>query len=70
MCIRDSPGHDHRYAIDSAKITSELGWAPSVTFEDGIQATIDWYLANEDWWRPIVEGTYQLERIGQSQPNG
>ena len=68
--VTDRPGHDHRYAIDSAKITSELGWAPSVTFEDGIQATIDWYLANEDWWRPIVEGTYQLERIGQSQPNG
>lgn len=64
--VTDRPGHDHRYAIDSAKIAAEFGWAPSVSFEDGIQATIDWYLENESWWRPIVDGTYQLERIGQA----
>lgn len=64
--VRDRPGHDHRYAVDTSKINAELGWSPSVSFDDGIQATIDWYLDNESWWRPIVEGTYQLERIGST----
>ena len=49
----DRPGHDPRYAIDHAKITRELGWKPSVTFEQGIQRTIAWYRDHQEWWRPI-----------------
>lgn len=57
--VTDRPGHDLRYAIDATKITTELGWFPRMTFERGIQATIDWYLANESWWREIISGEYQ-----------
>ena len=62
--VTDRPGHDARYAIDSSKLQAELGWAPSLDFETGLAATIDWYLANEDWWRPIQEGVYRQERLG------
>lgn len=62
--VRDRPGHDHRYAIDISKIQRELGWAPSVTFEAGLRQTVQWYLDNEAWWRPILEGRYQTERLG------
>ena len=56
--VNDRPGHDLRYAIDSSKLRSELGWAPRYTsFEDGLAATIDWYRANEDWWRPMKQAT-------------
>ena len=47
--VKDRPGHDRRYAISNDKITSELGWRPSVTFEEGIRKTIDWYLNNQEW---------------------
>ncbi|RKY08331.1 MAG: dTDP-glucose 4,6-dehydratase [Planctomycetota bacterium] len=57
--VKDRPGHDRRYAIDSGRIMTELGWAPSVTFEVGIEKTIDWYLANEKWLNNIVSGQYQ-----------
>ena len=57
--IRDRPGHDRRYAIDANKIKSELGWSPSVTFEEGLGKTIDWYLANEDWLNHVTSGAYQ-----------
>jgi dTDP-glucose 4,6-dehydratase len=57
--VRDRPGHDLRYAIDPSKISRELGWSPSVTFEEGLARTIDWYLANEPWWRRILNGSYQ-----------
>ncbi|MEN8127698.1 MAG: dTDP-glucose 4,6-dehydratase [Planctomycetota bacterium] len=57
--VKDRPGHDRRYAIDSSKIMSELGWAPTVTFEEGIIRTIDWYLANTDWLKHVVSGEYQ-----------
>ena len=57
--VKDRPGHDRRYAIDSSKIMSELRWAPSVCFEDGIRKTIDWYLANTDWLSHVVSGQYQ-----------
>ncbi len=57
--VKDRPGHDRRYAIDSAKIMNELGWSPSVTFEQGIVKTIDWYLANTAWLNHIVSGQYQ-----------
>lgn len=63
--VTDRPGHDRRYAIDASKIKAELGWKPTETFETGINKTIDWYLLNEWWWRPIREQTYQGERLGQ-----
>lgn len=56
--VTDRPGHDRRYAIDSSKMMNELGWAPSVTFEEGIVKTIDWYLANDQWLANIVSGDY------------
>jgi dTDP-glucose 4,6-dehydratase len=62
--VTDRPGHDFRYAIDASRLKAELGWSPSVTFEAGIAATVDWYLANESWWRAIQEGSYQGERLG------
>ena len=56
--VRDRPGHDRRYAIDSAKLRRELGWAPAHTdFAEGLEATIAWYRDNEDWWRPAKEAT-------------
>jgi len=57
--VKDRPGHDRRYAIDASKIISELGWKPSVTFEQGIGKTIDWYLENAGWLARIVSGDYQ-----------
>ncbi|MBE0536534.1 MAG: dTDP-glucose 4,6-dehydratase [Phycisphaerae bacterium] len=57
--VTDRPGHDRRYAIDSSKIMRQLGWKPSVTFEIGINKTIDWYLTNETWLRHVVSGQYQ-----------
>jgi dTDP-glucose 4,6-dehydratase len=62
--VADRPGHDHRYAIDASKLQRELGWGPTVSFEDGIDQTVRWYLANEAWWRPILSGTYAGERLG------
>jgi dTDP-glucose 4,6-dehydratase len=53
--VADRPGHDKRYAIDARRINTELGWYPAETFETGIEKTVAWYLANEDWWRPLVE---------------
>lgn len=56
--VKDRPGHDRRYAIDASKINKELGWAPSVTFEEGLAETIDWFLANQDWLNNITSGAY------------
>ena len=53
------PGHDLRYAIDASKINTELGWKPSVTFEQGLARTVDWYLANEDWLNNVTSGAYK-----------
>jgi dTDP-glucose 4,6-dehydratase len=53
--VQDRPGHDRRYAIDASRISRELGWEPSVGFEEGMEATVAWYLANEAWWRPLHE---------------
>jgi len=57
--IKDRPGHDKRYAIDASKIEKELGWIPSVTFEEGLELTIDWYLANSSWLENVTSGAYQ-----------
>ena len=61
--VADRPGHDFRYAIDATKIQTELGWKPTVTLEQGLRETVQWYLKNEAWWRPIQE-RYQQERLG------
>ncbi|MCD2425183.1 dTDP-glucose 4,6-dehydratase [Niabella pedocola] len=57
--VKDRPGHDLRYAIDASKINKELGWAPSVTFEEGLSKTIDWYLENKEWLDHVTSGAYQ-----------
>jgi dTDP-glucose 4,6-dehydratase len=62
--VADRPGHDRRYAIDPSKIERELGWKPRETFESGLSRTVEWYLANEDWWRPLRE-RYGGERLGK-----
>jgi len=57
--VKDRPGHDRRYAIDSTKIQTELDWKPSFTFEEAIGKSIDWYLQNKSWWERIISGEYQ-----------
>lgn len=64
--VDDRPGHDVRYAIDATKMQEKLGWRPQETFESGLRKTVEWYLANEQWWRGVQEGTYQRERLGMS----
>ena len=56
--VKDRPGHDRRYAMDVSKIERDLGWKPSVSFEEGISRTIEWYQAHEEWWRKIKTGEY------------
>jgi dTDP-glucose 4,6-dehydratase len=56
--VQDRLGHDRRYGIDATKITTELGWRPKYHFETGIQETIRWYLANQEWWKKIQSGEY------------
>jgi dTDP-glucose 4,6-dehydratase len=58
LYVKDRPGHDRRYAIDSSKIQNELGWKPAYDFEHGIESTIDWYIKNENWWRKVMSGEY------------
>ncbi len=62
--VKDRPGHDLRYAIDSSKIQNELNWKPAKTLEAGLRETVNWYLENRDWWERILSGAYRLERIG------
>ncbi len=57
--VEDRPGHDRRYAVDSAKLTRLTGWRPATAFDDGIRRTVDWYRKNESWWRPIKEGEFR-----------
>ncbi|MEW6196964.1 MAG: dTDP-glucose 4,6-dehydratase [Bacteroidota bacterium] len=57
--VKDRPGHDRRYAIDSTKIQNELGWKPEYNFEEAIEKTIDWYLSNKNWWESIINGSYK-----------
>lgn len=62
--VKDRPGHDRRYAIDSTKLQRELGWQPSHTFEKGIEETVDWYLSNQTWTQRVLDGSYRMERLG------
>jgi dTDP-glucose 4,6-dehydratase len=62
--VTDRPGHDLRYAIDPTRIETELGWAPSVTVEQGLARTVDWYLANEGWWRALQDRAGVGQRLG------
>lgn len=62
--VADRPGHDVRYAIDAGKIGRDLGWQPRETFASGLEKTLLWYLDNEHWWRPVLDGSYRLERLG------
>ena len=57
--VKDRPGHDHRYAIDASLLNNELGWEPSLQFEEGLERTVDWYLANEEWVKHVTSGDYQ-----------
>jgi dTDP-glucose 4,6-dehydratase len=63
--VEDRPGHDRRYAINAGKIRGELGWSPSVSLEQGLVRTLDWYLANPEWVRRAQTGRYRGERLGQ-----
>jgi dTDP-glucose 4,6-dehydratase len=64
--VTDRPGHDLRYAIDATRIRDELGWQPSVTVEEGLAKTVDWYLANEDWWRALQDRAGVGKRLGKA----
>jgi dTDP-glucose 4,6-dehydratase len=64
--VRDRPGHDRRYAMDASKMKRDLDWKPEWTFEEGMRATIDWYLKNDLWIDGILKGSYRLERMGMS----
>ncbi|WP_294927186.1 dTDP-glucose 4,6-dehydratase [uncultured Paracoccus sp.] len=64
--VTDRPGHDRRYAIDPTRIRTELGWRPSVTVEEGLKRTVEWYLDNEDWWRPLLSRQGVGERLGKA----
>lgn len=68
--VTDRPGHDQRYAIDSGKLQSKLGWKAEEDFESGIRKTISWYLKNEDWWRPMRSDVYGGERLGLAKATG
>lgn len=67
--VVDRPGHDIRYAIDASKIEEELGWVPKETFETGLRKTVDWYLANENWWLSVLDGSYTRQRLGKETIN-
>jgi dTDP-glucose 4,6-dehydratase len=57
--VTDRPGHDLRYAIDASKLMNELGWKPSLSFQEGLERTVDWYLQNEEWVKHVTSGDYQ-----------
>jgi len=63
--VTDRPGHDMRYAIDPTRMNTEMGWHPSVTVEEGLAKTVDWYLANEDWWKPLQARAGVGTRLGK-----
>ena len=65
--VTDRPGHDHRYAIDASKLQDELGWRPSVSFEQGLRNTVVWYLDNRGWWEPLVQKHKATQRAGTGE---
>ena len=65
--VKDRPGHDVRYAIDASKMQNDLGWSPEESFETGMKKTVEWYLNNEGWWKSVLDGSYQLARIGRGE---
>ncbi|MEL6375827.1 MAG: GDP-mannose 4,6-dehydratase, partial [Pseudomonadota bacterium] len=65
--VEDRPGHDLRYAIDPARIRNELGWRPSVTLDEGLERTVDWYLENQEWWRALQARDGVGQRLGKTQ---
>ena len=65
--VADRPGHDRRYAIDSAKIRRELGWSPKENFDTGIEKTVDWYLTHRSWTADITAKKYARERLGTAK---
>lgn len=65
--VTDRPGHDRRYAIDAKKIRKDLGWEPSMTLRQGLEMTVDWYIDNEDWWRPLLERDGVGSRLGMAR---
>ncbi len=62
--VTDRPGHDRRYAIDASKIKANLGWSPQMSFEEGMEATVAWYLSNRDWCARVTQDKYQRQRLG------
>ena len=66
--VDDRPGHDFRYALDSAKIRGELGWTPAESFSRGLAQTVKWYLTNRDWCEAVQSGSYRRERLGLLEP--
>ena len=62
--VKDRPGHDFRYAINSSKISKTLGWSPQININLGLEETVRWYVTNETWWRKILSKRYKLERLG------
>ena len=65
--VSDRPGHDQRYAIDPTRIRTELGWRPSVTLDEGLEKTVEWYLGNDDWWRALLNRPGVGTRLGVKQ---
>ena len=64
--VADRPGHDRRYAIDATKLVTDLGWAAKETFDSGLARTVDWYLGNDWWWKPIRDNVYSGKRLGEA----
>ena len=62
--VNDRPGHDYRYAINATKIENELGWTPAISWNEGFEKTIDWYLDNQEWWKPLISKKIFGERLG------
>ena len=68
--VEDRPGHDFRYAIDASDTTHRLGWTPETSFEEGLRKTVEWYISNEDWWRPLTDSSEAIERTGLTKQEG
>jgi dTDP-glucose 4,6-dehydratase len=66
--VPDRPGHDRRYLLDSSKIASELGWKPTIGFEQGLAETVQWYAANRAWWQPLMDRAPVEEGTAWEEP--